>query len=456
MFILGTAAALPETGYDVANLSSSNFSLGVSGLPAHIQKNPGTAENIRYEKINTITIDENTKLTTTRVYVNFPIVFWTEIQPSVAVTANSQQIEREWLNLITTEDSFWKTNYLVTPYRAKFENYLNPIVTNIGKGFSGDINLIAECKSLVPSSLNFGTVDYQITCTEFTSSLNQITVLSSNVVDVASYKTNVYAAGETTLTARDVSIADGKSAAKAAANEAGDILMSHLDNAGVGFKRMSVYNTWLQQRITSPPPVGGSAKNGLHLAIGPDIQLIKEPMLVTYKQVAVDTKSGAVVSKAGLISEWTTPATTTTFDRVIGWKIQNYAVRVNLLIEFNLYSKYVIKRVAEPAKPTVQIPNVQFGDITIESLISGDTGSQLDFQSKSDWETWWSNLWADYWYVILAIGAVVVVGVGIAIFYYANAASGGALGVATKNAIRTRLNKKKATEGNGDVKTTND
>ena len=176
--------------------------------------------------------------------------------------------------------------------------------------------------------------------------------------------------------------------------------------------------------------------NGMNLRIKPNVDLIKENLRVRSQTIGVDTKSGWNISPVRIITAWNTPVDQVDVDRCIGWEVRNYAVKYDLRMEFNLYSKYSVVKFPDPATPQIQIPNVQIDDITIDSDLTGDTGATINVQSENDIDAWFSDLWTDYWYIIIA---VIVIFLGIATVYI-NGATGNALGQYVGAKIRSKLN----------------
>lgn len=425
--------------FDFANLSNSNFTLSIGGLPENIHKYVGIADLDRVEQINTINIDNTTRLATFRAFVYQSVVFWTEARPENAVTANKVTVEKQWLRLITANSETFKGGYKDTPYVASYENYLNPQVAAAAQGFSGDVQLNAQAQSLVPSMLDFGNAQYQITGKEFTSSLNGIVVMGKSAQAIGTYTTVVQESGQFSLSARDVPISD--SAARTQAAGGADALSSQIIKSNLGFFRQPIPNPLpnLQVGGWSLPGAGVSVKNGMYLSIIPDVKLIKEDLKVRSQTIGVDTVSDAFGgSPPRIITAWCTNPEENNIDRVIGWNVQNYAIKVDLRIEYNLYSKYEVKQIVDPATPSLEIPEVQINDQIIESKFNGQTGAEILYQSETPTEAFFADLWADYWFIIIPVGVLILAVLAFVAFGYINGATGGALGAAIGNKIRSK------------------
>jgi hypothetical protein len=436
LVLIANVTAATEPTFDYANLSGANFQLSLSGLNGNVRSSVGAARLDRVEKINTINIDENTKLATSRAHVYISVVIWSEVRPEQAVSATKTTQSREWLKLITCKEETWKTNYLVTPFAASFDNYINPSIAAAAQGFSGNVQFNAQAVSLVPSMLDFGNTQYEISGKEFTSSLNQIVIVGAASQPVGQYSTIVQQSGQTTLSTLDVPIS--KAAAQTQADQASSALSSYIDNSNLGFTRMPQSTPTLQTGALTPHAVGSVATNGMYVRIVPDVKLIKEPLKVRSQTIGVDTQTDwAKTSPARIINSWCTPVSENTIDRVIGWHVDNYAIKIDLRVEFNLYSKYTVKQIVDPATPTLAIPDVQINDQIIESNLNGDTGADIVVQSESPIDAWFSDLWTDYWYIIIPAGILILAILAFVAFTYINGATGGALGAAIGNKIRS-------------------
>jgi hypothetical protein len=413
-------AATPETTFNTATIGSSNFDLAVKGLPGGIKSSVGAAHSTTVDKINTINIDETTKLTTYRAYTYISVVVWSETLPAQAVTASKITASQQWLKLISCTVYSTKSNYAVNDYSASYENYINPTITQIGKGFEGLVTFNAQVKDLNPSSLDFGNTQYKISGKEFTGSLNQIVVMGSSAQNVGQYSTVVQSTGSTTLGVLDIPIS--KTQATTQADEANVALSTFIDNSNLGFQRLPQTKPTLQQGAITQPSGGAVVTSGMNIRLVPDVKLIKENLRVRSQTIGVDTKSG-FNSPAKVLAEWTTPVAQEDIDRTIGWHVENYAIKVDLRLEFNLYSKYTVTQLTQPSTPALTIPKVQINDNVIASDITGDTGAEIAVQSETQFDAFFKDLWADYWYLFILIGVAVAGIAGLVLYTYIKGAT---------------------------------
>jgi hypothetical protein len=475
LFTIGTLTTVSaaETTFDKTTLSGSNFELTLTGLPDSVKSSVGFSEIDSVEKINTINIDNETKLTTHRVFVKKSVVIWTEILPDQAIkktvttpaattTTTSTNwftnlfgglstpitnsgpkdgIEytesRTWLTLKTATNDAFEGDLKTTPYTVSFKNYKNLEPSDAAKGFEGLVGLNVIAKDLNPAMLDFGNVQYQISGEEFYASLNQVVVMNSYTEEIAKYVTSTVASGDTTLGILDVPISI--EAAKSGAGEASEALGAYITNSNLGVFRQTQTRPDLQVYAVTAPTQGAIVTNGMQVRIRPDIDLIKEPLKIRSQTIGADIETGAFgLSKARILTSWCTPVSIEDVDRCIGWHVQNVAMKIDLRLEFNLYSKYKVVQLVDPSTPSIAIPNAQIGDEVITSTLEGGTGADIVIQSEDPVAAWFSDIWTQYWYIIVTVGILILAVVAFVVFNYFNTATGGALGASIGNKIRSK------------------
>jgi hypothetical protein len=435
-------------------LTGSQLEVSVTGINSNIHKyvSGGSIKgNIEPLSANPVT-NSNLTLFKSRVFMTFSVVFWTEALPDEVLLTTSQTKTVKWLQLITTTESNTMINYHTYPFFATYNTYSPPQLKAEATGFRGLVNITPSLNSLTPFTMTFGNEEITIKSREFYAVPKELLVIDSNAVRIGNYTTKVDKIGETHLAVMDIGGSTienvkgyGKDAETALLNAIG----------GLGVFRQPQNKPTFQQGVYSLPSTGANLlTNLLDLTMKPNIRLINEPLLVKRRDpLVVDIQTNTYgfpplgwtayadvvfVSSSGIL-EYTIP------DRPIGWEVENYAVKIDLQCEFELFSLAEITQKADPTKPGLKYPILQLADYFWQSLIGGDTGATIVFDSTSWLSDFLNQLWQQYWWVFIIIG-VVALGGGFLYFRFGTPI-GKALGsprIMGKNAGKEQLPSKNA------------
>lgn len=413
-----TTTAIQTMNWDSAIVSGSNLRVNLKGVSNIKYEISGGTIDGQIEPIRNQKIDETTYLYQARVYVKFSLVFWTELRVADACSATSGTSSQEWLDLVTMTDETFQSNLQESHLSVSYNKYSIPTIKSTAKGFSGKVNVNTSLVDLNPNVLDFGNDQIQIDANEFTASLNELIVMSSSSQNIADYTSVVQSVGETTLSALDIATPTGDAAAKC--GQASSLVTTTITSSNLGVFRLTQTTPTLQQGAVTAPAQGANVKDGMNLRIIPNILTIQEGLKVRKQKIAVDIQSGALgTSPARILTSMTTPVEERTIgDRVIGWKVENFAVKVDLKAEFYLYAKCQVHQLTDGDKPNMEIPDAQISTYIWTSDLTGGTGAEVIVDSSDPFANWLGSLWENYKGIIIAVIIIaVLVAAGYVLFF---------------------------------------
>ena len=207
------------------------------------------------------------------------------------------------------------------------------------------------------------------------------------------------------------------------AGEAKDSTRETIRDLNLGVYASNIFYITELQGLNIPAPIGsnveGENKSRIeikNLRLQPDIVKVNQYYKVKSASVLIDTKSGALLSPAGIVA--TRDIKEETKIRTLGYKIQNYGQTYTIKLKYKIFSTANIN-IIQTDKPVLLQDILSYAnDYYWNNYISGVTGVKAYLQKSwlqrlwDNWVAWWNK---NYLIVLIVIFGILAIAVFILI-----------------------------------------
>lgn len=343
--------------------------------------------------------------------------FYSNALPLSSTFSNAKQVERSQKYarvILCTKPTLPSSWGEPTDYYVKYSDWdlSSASLTSKAQGFSGRVPISAKVEDLTPSSLNFGTTQFNVQAKSFVAQVNEISVKSSSAYQISQYTDffNAEMNNDAGLSILDLT--------KTATINGGGQDTSSLNVLGLSVYGTTYPNVQQKQLQTLTINQDDLLERGIPINLKPEVyKVVQQLKLTSQNKILIDTeKNWWDINDAGVqpAPQYSDPIQTNTdIYRTIGWHVNNYCVRTTLLVECDVYS--IIEVVGKTSSNPLGSVDISVGNLTWSNSQGSNGGTftlsnDLFTQIGANISKWFE----DNQMLII----IIIIGVGLALIGY--------------------------------------
>lgn len=385
-----------------ANLFASNLEFTLETGNKNIVAEIGGKKLDHFISLGSVPKEDGYNLYHARLFFTIEANLYSAYLPDeVFPNALSKKYSTKWLHLVQSVEPAMPWLHPLTETHYSMDYYSWSLGTFSGQGKNGYVTVNAEFKDLTPTTLDFNTVQFETQTKSFVSRVTETKITEVVFSAIGEYDTFYQGENIAELSVLDLS--------KDANPDGSNGVSNQISNLQLGVTRGTRISSTYQQGAKYVQS-GIISDNYFFIKMRPDVKVTEEPLNTRFQKVVVDTKSGILgISPAGIDVSLTGPMIKSTTKRIVGWELQNYNAHITFKTEIDLYSLAKFEYHAESEGDLGDIPAFQLEDMYFNNLFFGDTGAGLVIDSEDPLSSWLSNLWSEYWYIIILVAIIALV-----------------------------------------------